>query len=324
MKHFGIILVCIAIAGLIANAMQPTLHAHLPSDFSRTNFILNTILKEKPQAELMVFGNSIAMSGINTKLIKDEFQLDSEAYNFASNGQYFSESLLYYPLISNDCKLVLQMVRSIELEQNLQKLDSSILRNFHFGNYNLNENIEKELDIDIGLEYLQDASQMKLNYDHRGVLVNALNNSIRSTLRKDLNLEKLKEELYFPNVYTSKISEEKLKKMIQLHNPNPPKKSFDPSDEILELISKIQSYFAAKGIRYALVVFPYNPVLDNYTADYISSLNQFVDQSELPIISLANTLSPKDFVDHCHLSKEGGGKLTEILINKLKNSGYEL
>ncbi len=322
MLRYAIVLVCIIIAGFAANALQPILHKTLPSDFSRTNFLLQTLMDENSNPEVMVFGNSIAMSGIDASLIKQEFDLERAAYNLASNGQYFSETLLYFPLIKDDCKLVIQMVRSIELEQELQKLDQAVLRNFYFGSYPIDKAIDQKLEVDIGLDYLRDNHVESLKYDQRGTTVNAFNNIFRSKLREDLDLEKLKTELYFPNVYTNKVSDEVMTKMVKLHNPIPAKTSFTPNESKLKLVKDIQAYFQSKGIEYVLVLFPFNPVLDNFTSDYMRSINAFAVNSTLPVISLVDVLDEADFVDHCHVNRDGAKMLTQLLINKLKQQGY--
>lgn len=321
MRHFFSLCVVSFIAMFLANGTIATLHQKLPQEFSRTAFLIDAAQKGI-EADAVIFGNSIAMSGIDAGQLGELSNTLSLAHNMASNGQYLNESILYYPSIAPLTKLVIQMLRSTELSEPFKKIPPAVQRNFFFGGYNFDVAVEEIFNLDLGLNYAQESHSFELKNDHRGLLVNSLNTILKNGLRKDV-LEREKEtDLSFPNIYTKKLPEDKLQILINKYNPPNELVDFEIHAEKRDFINKAEQYFQSKGVQYVVVILPFNDRLKAYSSSYKSLVNRTISESDLPIISLIDIIPSSEFVDHCHLSKEGAGIMTTRLFQELKKEGY--
>ena len=318
MQRFLLIQIMIGFGFLGANLLTPWLYKQVPSDFKRTQFLIKQLKEDAFHPDAIVFGNSIGMSGINAQIISDSLDNYGQCYNFSSVGQSIYESALYYPMLPTSTKLVVQLVRAEVLSHELPELGKEELRNFYFYDYDFDQRIDQELSIDMGLAYIDDTSPLSINYESRTVIANFLNNSIRTVLRKDLDLESLNNELLFPNVYKTPISSQKMEKMIKLYNPKEPLKEFSPHPKTIAYFEKVQAYFNSKGIDFVVGIYPINPNLNNFTPDYKASIAHQLEGSSVRFFDFSNELAMEDFIDHWHVSRDGAEKLTRNLVQRLK------
>ena len=318
MKRFIFIQLMVGLGFLGANLLTPWLYRQVPSDFKRTQFLIKKLKDPELSPDVMVFGNSIGMSGINAQIIVDSLDQYARCYNFSSVGQSIYESALYYPMLPGSTKLVVQLIRADLLAESLPKLDQEELRNFYFFGYDFGQAIDKSLEVDMGLDYINNTSALDLNYQSRTVIANFLNNSIRNIMRKDLDLDRLNRELLFPNVYKSPISTKKMQQMISLYNPKEPLNYFQPNEETLQYFEKVQAYFDSRGIEFVVGIYPINPNLNNFTEQYKASIEQRLKDLKVPFFDFSNKLVMEDFIDHWHISRTGAEKLTQHLVQRLK------
>jgi len=321
MKQYATALCIATLIFTLASLLQPSLFKILPSDFSRTSFLLKTLNSDK-LPEVAIFGNSIAMSCIDASTLSHHVIGNPSCYNLASNGQLLSESCLYYPMIKPSTKLVIQMVRSSYLEEPLQPLSKATLRNFYFSEYNFEENIEDLFHINVGLGYIQNSSSLKLNYDQRGTFVNAFNKGCKNLIKPSKIIHNIDENLIFPSVYEHKVIDTKLEILIQDHNPENPIYDITINPQVQDYFINVKNYFKSKGVEFLMVVYPYNALLDNYTPAYKKQVKQALEDYKVPAISLMDTLIPEDFVDDWHVSKDGAQKLSISLAKHLNKMGY--
>ena len=321
MRHFLSLVLLSLLAIFLANGTIAPLHKILPQEFSRTAFLIETSQKGM-EAEAVIFGNSIAMSGINAGRLAALSNSIDLAYNLASNGQYLNESILYYPSVQAPTTLVVQMLRSTELSQPFKKIDRAVLRNFYFGGYNFNTDVEQLFKLDLGLNYTKNRGNIFLKNDHRGLLVNSLNTILKNGLRSDMKEKEKETDLIFPNIYTKQLPQDKLQILINKYNPPKELKSFDIHPDKAAFIYRAQKYFAGKGIKYVVAILPFHDGLTSYSPNYKYLVNQRVERSQLPIVSLIDDMAPEEFVDHCHLSKQGASHLTDRLYEELKKQGH--
>ena len=321
MRHFFSLCIVSLIAIFLANGTIAPLHQKLPQEFSRTAFLIDTT-KKGIDAEVVIFGNSIAMSGINGGQLSEESQAFDLVHNMASNGQYLNESILYYPSIKEPTKLVVQMLRATELSEPFKKIPTAVQRNFFFGGYDYEVDAEKIFNIDLGLNYSKESDHWSLKNDHRGLIVNSLNTIFKNGLRKDVHEKEKETDLIFPNIYTKKLSESKLQILINKYNPVEELVDFEMHSEKTTFIQKSQKYFEKKGIKYVVAILPFNERLTAYSSTYKAVVNRKIQESKLPIVSLIDVIPSVEFVDHCHLSKGGAALLTAKLLEELKSTGH--
>lgn len=318
LKNILIFFVPLVIGALFSLFLIPILHNKLGSDFIRTKLILNTLAKGEPAPDILLFGNSILMNGIDANLLM-EFEKGALSYNFSSTGQKVMESVLYYPLIHQKTKKVIQFISVDELENyDMLFYDHRLARNFYMYGYRINSTVS-ELLPDTMLTYFN-KHKYKVWSDFRSLIPNYINLSARKFLRKDLSLEKLSTELFYPCTYTKKLDNEKYGRLIQSNNPSQLKTDFAPDVQVVKFLNAIKDYFDKRGIEFYVAIHPINPDLTGYTDAYKAAVNKNIlelNEEGLNVISLINSLGSSHFVDYQHPSKEGAIILTQKLASEI-------
>lgn len=81
-------------------------YRHLPSDYNRHALILDVLKEETNVDNMLIFGDSRSMFGIDAGIIKDSINFSGEIYNLSSLGQELYESSYFYGLIKETQKLL--------------------------------------------------------------------------------------------------------------------------------------------------------------------------------------------------------------------------
>ena len=314
-------IVPIIFAVILSNLVTPFLYRSAPNDFARTQLILKTIKNKKLHPDVVLFGSSILMSGINARQLSDSLN-NIKIYNFSSTGQTIKESMLYYPDLPKSTKTVVQFMQTDEFQRDpdVYELKEPIMRNFLMFGYKPREDLNKLL-APSETEYF-DAPKYLVDYQARTIMVTAFNRSVRQFLRPDLQLDKANKELYFPNVYTKPLSPNEYGSRIAQENPAHPINSITINSKMMALLLKGRDYLKSKGINLIIVVYPLNADLYNYTDSYRKDFEVKIKQVNalIPVVSCADALlgTKGSFVDHEHVSRPGAKVLTGYLAVKLK------
>ena len=306
-------------AGLLAALLAtPYLYRALPSDFERTALIINTLNNPSGDPEVILFGNSILMSGIDALTLRDNLAGEPLTFNLSSTGQQLTESILYYEMLPPNVTTVVQFIRAEQTSRPPDSLSDIIAGNLRMYGYEPGPSTKALMPAKM-LSYF-DASWWKANFDARVIVPNSINRSMRSLLRKDLDLAGVAEELYFPNVYESKLNEQEYAKLVARYNPTNALNTFTPDKATLSLLKKAASSLSERNIRFVVVIYPINPRLNNFTNAYRNGIGQFVKsdvKGSLDIIDLSGAVRAADFIDHWHISRDGAVKLSKKLATKL-------
>ena len=67
-----------------------------PTDLTRVQVLLNALNDEQAEPGFIIFGNSVARDGLDTRVISAALPGEPIGYNFGSPGQSMAESNLYY------------------------------------------------------------------------------------------------------------------------------------------------------------------------------------------------------------------------------------
>ncbi len=317
-KYIYIYLI-LGLSSLIGIFSLPYFYKVIPSDYIRSQLILETLKNKDLKSDAILFGNSILMAGINAKQLSEELST-KEIYNLSSTGQQLSESILYYDLVDASTKNIFQFINVEELIDT-PIIRNPIVRNLRLYDYKISENTKQILET-VDIDYFE-TSMFKVYIDSRGLFTNYINTGLRSVLRKDLKTDNLKTELYYPNTYTERISEIAYKKNIKRHNPINKLEKLNINLKVLTLLKNSASFLKEKNINYHVVISPINPDLINYTSSFKKSINiafSMVNIPNLNVIDLSETLSSDLFIDHCHPTPEGAVLLTSTLATKFSKS----
>ncbi len=294
----------------------PLLYKKLPSDYVRTRLILEALApsnQEKP--DIIIFGSSVAMASVNGNVLMDS--LGGVAYNLASTGQSFPESLLYYSKINRPTAVVVQFVGVDELI-NKPVLEKQKIRNFRLYGYTADQETNKLL-APIDVHYLH-SSFLKIKVDSRALISNSINRVARGLLRKDLNLSDLNSELFYPTPYTVRLPKVKYDALIKEYNPKEKIDAINLDSSFVNLCKNADDFLFRRGVKFFLVINPTNPSLTNYTP----ALGRKIDLAmancgfrHLNYLNFFSLLEDKDFIDNCHPAPAGANKITQELFLQL-------
>jgi hypothetical protein len=106
-KDLFSLLCTIVITILLCNFATPFLYYKFGGTH-RTSIILDKLHDKQFLPDMIVFGSSKAMMGIDGYQMTKE--LGVEVYNFSSTGQPPIESSLYYGLLPNSVKTIVQII----------------------------------------------------------------------------------------------------------------------------------------------------------------------------------------------------------------------
>lgn len=320
MKQLALVFLPVVLGAVLANQATPWLYRTLPSDFSRTRLILDVLQgkTDTPPAGL-VFGSSVTMAGVDAGVLEKVTGI-APFYNLSSTGQSFAESRLFYELIdSSVTRVVVQLIRAEDLMQaggpGVVKYRNARLLGLRPGpeTYRIND--------DETFVSFFDEPAYRVNNGARTVVRAAIDNSIRSLARRDLDLARLNTELKHPNTYTTRLPEKKYRQLIDRYNPEPPLTTLTIGEKSKDRFLKAAEFFTKRGIDYHLVLQPVNPDLTGYTPEFFAELDRRQsDLARLRIIDLTRVLQAEDFVDHWHPAPTGAEKLSRALASAILNT----
>ncbi len=311
-------LVFVTCGVLIAMFSVPSIHNQLGSDFVRTELILKTLKDKESPPDLVLFGNSILMNGIDGQLLS-KISGGTKVYNLSSSGQNLYESSLYYQEVPAGVKMVVQFVQA-ELLSDFPKnrFDDRVARNFYLYGYRPRPETYRLLG-DSLLNYFKEPFY-EIYADSRAIVSTSINQSFRRVLRKDLNLRALATEIYYPYTYTTRLDSATYFRRIQVNSPPELMTTYQVSPEAVAVLNKMKDYFSDRGIEYKVVVFPINPDLSNFSDRYKSEAENILTNlttTKFDLISMINLLNADEFIDHVHPTPEGAKKMTQAFAEKI-------
>lgn len=309
----------VVLSGLVSAAfLVPSLHRLLPSDLSRNGAILDALQSTAPDS-IVAFGHSVCMSGFDAARYQQIDSLHLQSYNFCSSDQSISESLLFYKHLPNGVRRVIQFLRVEDLAKPIVKVKPSKLRNLKFYGYNFDNNLEEELEIDLGLSVIRDMSDLRLAYESRSLVVDYLNRSVRSWFRRDLDLDHIETNFKFPNVYKTAVRKSALSRLINRHNPNRLISDLEPDSRSIDVLQRVNNYVSNSGGELVVVFYPMNPLLSNFGPSFGRNIVDQLQARSVRVIDLTRGLGKNNFVDQWHLSKSGGKKMTDLLVERMQD-----
>lgn len=297
----------------------PYLYKLLPNDYSRTELIISTLKNRNNNADIVLFGSSIIMSGINSKELTNKLNKPHNILNLSSSAQTIKESSLYYQYFDSTYNAILQFIEHDKLLEDPVLLNS-VSRNFRLLGYVPQFSTQTFLSSD-EFKYIN-SNIISLSVDSRDFLINTINQQSRRIFRRDLDMTKINNDLFYPNTYTQVLSSDKYSRLIKQYNPSEPVLSFSPSNKYIEFLKIIAEYFESINVSFYVIINPINPDLFNYTEDYKNNMCDFLSSIQSPnltIIDFSNILNSNMFIDHWHPNAIGKDKF-EIELARVLNS----
>lgn len=313
-----VVISCIVAGALLAIAATPDILLHLPTELSRTIVTVRALHHAPPQLAVVVTGDSVTMNGVNARLLGAELQPQQEAWNVGSPGQQLAESLFVADMLPRSVHTLVVGLLPGDLAARSTTLPEARYLFYRISGYRPSA---EALDVARHLRApalfdLMTEPQWVATLSGRGMIRISGDLTIRSYLRRDLDLERAHSDLYFPAPYRQRISEEALAHAINLAYAS--RGSFTPSQERLELLMRLRAMLARRGQRLVIVVMPEHPrAIALTSAGYYAQLAQYEQQLRndyhFELLDLHDRLGELDFVDQIHPGGSGSERITQMI-----------
>ena len=309
------ILATVAVVLLLCDIATPWLYRHVETDHYRTILMLDKLKESGFKPDLMVFGSSKSMSGIDAYQMTEELGID--CYNFSSSNQSPAEGSLFFSELPDSLKTLIMVifppVRNVCEERTRNVLPVNVSTAFVFGGYKLKDEI-KILNKNIDLSGLE-KNRLLLNMDARGsIVIPGLYNYFRPKM----------EEGTMDFKYPYSYSEERLtgydQTVAALRKVTHVGKDIEWDNDIIEELILYHHYLKNKGINMMIAMLPTNPDIKEFSYEQLAWIDKNFS-SQFPGIATFNYLSVETnrtmYFDGTHLNRTGGKYVTHLLNNDL-------
>jgi len=314
---FSSIIILVIMALIFA---QPLIYRLIPSDFDR-HLVFEKYVEESPShntSDAVIFGDSRAMFGIDTRIVKQQLHRQKDIYNFASVGQNIYESSYFYSKVKYGTKLVIQCSGpSFFTEETKHNLPQAKAISMYLSGYRVDP-ATKQLIPEYNSFF--DHGSFYNYYCSKSYFVTYFHNLIRPVFDDEEFDVASRSSRYFPHHYTK----DRLKNYASLIKTDCEGYVFksEPKSQ-LRFVSQSNDFFRARNIKYVVVLMPVNPDVCNMGFElYKKTARELASINGLHVIDLSDLLTPEYFYDNTHANKRGAKLISEALANGLK--GYDL
>jgi hypothetical protein len=283
----------------------------LPNDYQRTKVILEYLDSTiNDQNDIIaVFGNSMAMAGMDAGFIQEYFDNKYEVLNFSGVGQPIQESALYYTKLPENTKIIIQCISLSSLKSE-PIIPGQAAIAFSMYNYKLDKSIEFILPFQSYSMLVE--PRLLINYKARTFVKAGLSTIIVNILDDDA-AGKSSElfSLKYPYMYPSNRSNT-YERNIGLFNQTYNLSNYKINTDCSDIIVNSNDYFSSRGIPFVLVIMPISPDITSASKSEIEYALNTVKESfaNIPIVDCYSLLEPNEFYDAIHPNRIGGEKLS--------------
>ena len=277
----------------------------LPNDYSRHKTIIETIKNKSLSPEILVFGDSKAMFGVNAKTISANLKNTPLAFNLSSPAQSASEGSYFFSKLPTSTKHIIHCIDFSEFSYGVLSLEKPVALSMRFYGFEVDSLMKEYIDT---LNPVFFESNLKILYEARNMLRTALHNEIRKVMDNEPLNENVFHDLYFPHTY------------VLNRHPNYPNypvefdyNKMEISNEKINFILKIDKFLQQRNIKYHLIIMPINPDLYQLNNEVhnsnITKIKELIPKVD--VVDLTGFLNNIDFYDGYHPNKNGAEKLSK-------------
>jgi len=319
------VLVSSLVAGIAAAlAVMPLIFRIIPTDISRVGVILSVLRDSSKAPEIVAFGDSIVMSGIDAKRLRDELPGRPLAWNLSSTGQSLVETSLLAQELPASVKTIIYTtsLRPIAKETPLHRQKSNAYYLYGF------RPTEETLDT-LGEVYgegvlaLLSRSHLAQAFEGRWAVRQLLDTSLRILLRSDLSLAGAEVDLFHPQRYTEPIQTNVLLRYIdallaQLEDAPPRVLARDR-----KLVRRLAEQAASEGRRTVVLVPPVHPMVrthfpEAYAQGIAEVARALSGAPSTLLVDASALLAPEHFVDVLHPTNSGAARLSAFVAERIR------
>jgi len=309
MKKVFYIQLIIVIACVIAALLSTRyLKQFFIDDGTRIDLMCKWVDDDKIQPEVVVFGGSDAMSGVNGYLLQDK--LGENMISMTCTGQSASLASLFFSKLSNNTKIVIHCRAVVTTLENGEPESIGASRLIYNG-YEL-DSITK---VFIGKNNVKkfDETRLHATFELRGFLKEGVNTILRDhVFRPNPCADSIKSKIH-PYYYVYENAPES--QFTKYPKPTQKQDTLRISDFQVKRYKMFNDYFKLRGIEYYLVLMPTSTFMyDRVPVEYKPQIEEFSKQTGIPVLDLTDLLSDEEFYDPNHPNRSGAVKVTNEII----------
>ena len=309
------------VAGIaLAFAVMPWAFRHSPTDTTRVGFLLETLSQARDDPAVVVFGNSIMMSGIDARQLGDELPGNPVSWNCASTGQTLAESFLLTQSLSEDHPRLLVYSFPLATEHGsplpLVKWNAYYMYGFR----------PKPETVEIlGDAYGPDITAEITRPHHvelfaaRWAIRQLPDTQLRTMLRRDLNLARSERELLHPQRYQHAVAPDVFRRLLENRLAEVDGIETPIYPGVVKLARSIDAAAARQQRRLVFLVPPVHPrEMELHGDRYRAAVRDFEKTfSGTRVVDASRVLVESQFIDMLHPTNEGAEVLTHFLAERI-------
>ena len=307
----------------LAWAVSPTLFRALPTDTSRIAVLLDTLNDEAQAPEILLFGTSVGMAGVDTAQITERLPEQPLAYNMSATGQAFMESYLYYQELPDSVDIVIQLISPNSFIRE-SVVDPQKYNAFYMYGYRPDERTRDVMGgifpVEMGEQFAK--SDLQQRFDSRWAARQMADRFARSLFRSDLTLDRGTYDLFYPSSYTRRLPEKQYRIALRNEFGHLQRSNFWPQENKFELLTDLVDRAADAGKQLVLVVEPIHPQLiatrsEAFYQGFDTAISEFGAANGVIVLNGRNKVAESDFVDAVHPTPGGAAIFTDWLAGEL-------
>jgi hypothetical protein len=273
------------------------------------------VLKDRSKTEnMIVFGDSRTMFGVDTRIIKKDLNLPFEVFNLSSVGQTPYESSYFYGLIDKNTKAVIQCASPEFFSRNMDyRLQDDKAFSMFLSGYRINESTKCLIK---GYNKIFDRNEFVNYFDSRSIIRSIIHTDILvPLLDKETSDRSARKSKYFPHSFTSQRHPDY---PVYKYDCNGLKSTGMPVSQ-LSFLTRVRDYFKSKGIGYILVLMPVNPDECKECYDDFKEYKKMIEEAtNIRVIDLTDLIMDTGyFYDAVHVNKEGAKIISSQIAKQL-------
>lgn len=313
-----------AVAGAaLGIALLSAVFPRIPNDMERTRTILDALRGGRGRpADIVVFGSSICMSGIDAGLLSADLGDGRTAWNLSSTGQSLYEALMLTARLPDRSRTVVLGVSSNALAMDRVEVVANKIVAYRMYGWEPTARL-LELVREIGDPELRreiERSRLSARLDARWIVKAGIDTAIRRLVRKDLGFETAMTDLLYPQPYSRPVAPEALEKQISAHHGR--RESFRVSPAVVKALDAIARLTSEGGRKLILVVLPEHPKVralstGEWERERVEAIADLERRGGFDVVDAHGLLGAQHFIDHVHLTAGGAEILTRVLASHL-------
>lgn len=261
---------------------------------------------------VLIFGDSRGVMGIDAKIVKDDLHLSENVYNLSTFSQDIYLSSYFYGLIEDNTSLVIQCTSPafFDKPESHQISVNKAIPMFLSG-YRIDED-SKRLIGDCN-DFLEQP-EFESYFESREYFKNYITSTIRPLFDNEVYNESAVLDTRFPHIYTSDRS------------PNYPVQKTGCDKYVgdkkpipqLNFLKKTKQYFEKMDVEYILVMMPINPDDCSHHARESEKLASIIRrETGIKVVNLTTLLEAKYFYDAVHANKAGAKIISNEIAERI-------